>query len=98
MLSTSDSFARAKARSSQRTWLFDLDNTLHNASARIFPHISRLIREYMQQHLSLDEAEATALRQRYWRRYGATLLGLMRHHDVDPRHFLHHSHQFDDRG
>ena len=96
MLSTSDSFARAKARSSQRTWLFDLDNTLHNASARIFPHISRLMREYMQQHLSLNEAEATALRQRYWRRYGATLLGLMRHHDVDPRHFLHHTHQFDD--
>ena len=54
------------------------------------------MREYMQQHLSLNEAEATALRQRYWRRYGATLLGLMRHHDIDPRHFLHHTHQFDD--
>ena len=85
-----------KARSAQRTWLFDLDNTLHNASAHIFPHIGRLMREYMQQHLSLTETEATALRQHYWRRYGATLQGLMRHHDIDPQHFLHHTHQFDD--
>jgi putative hydrolase of the HAD superfamily len=34
------------------------------------------------------------LRIRYWRRYGATLLGLMRHHGTDPRHFLWHTHQF----
>jgi putative hydrolase of the HAD superfamily len=34
------------------------------------------------------------LRVRYWRRYGATLLGLVRHHGTDPRHFLWHTHQF----
>lgn len=84
------------ARFSQRTWLFDLDNTLHDASAHIFPHIGRSMRDYIRQQLNLDEAQATELRQHYWRRYGATLLGLMRHHDVDPRHFLHHTHQFDD--
>ena len=77
-----------------RTWLFDLDNTLHNASAHIFPHIGRSMRDYICRHLDLDEAAATQLRQHYWRRYGATLLGLMRHHDIDPRHFLHHTHQF----
>jgi len=85
-----------KARYAQRTWLFDLDNTLHNASAHIFPHISRSMRDYICRHLDLDEAEATQLRQRYWKRYGATLLGLMRHHDIDPAHFLHHTHQFHD--
>ena len=79
-----------------RTWLFDLDNTLHNASAHIFPHIGRSMRDYICRHLDLDEAAATQLRQHYWRRYGATLLGLMRHHDIDPRHFLHHTHQFPD--
>ena len=79
-----------------RTWLFDLDNTLHNASAHIFPHISRAMMAYMCEHLKIDEGEATRLRQTYWQRYGATLLGLMRHHDVDPRHFLHHTHQFPD--
>jgi putative hydrolase of the HAD superfamily len=79
-----------------RTWLFDLDNTLHNASAHIFPHIGRLMRDYIGRHLNLDETQATALRQHYWQRYGATLSGLMRHHDIDPRHFLQHTHQFHD--
>ena len=36
--------------------------------------------------------EADALRQRYWQRYGATLLGLVRHHGVRAAHFLHHTH------
>lgn len=84
------------ARFAARTWLFDLDNTLHNASAHIFPHIGRSMRDYICRHLDLDETEATQLRQRYWKRYGATLLGLMRHHDIDPEHFLHHTHQFHD--
>ena len=83
-------------RAARRTWLFDLDNTLHNASAHIFPHISRAMMAYMCEHLKVDEAEATRLRQTYWQRYGATLLGLMRHHDVDPEHFLHHTHQIPD--
>jgi putative hydrolase of the HAD superfamily len=51
---------------------------------------------YLQQHLHLDEAEAGALRRRYWQRYGATLLGLIKHHDTDPAHFLWHTHQFPD--
>ncbi len=80
----------------RRTWLFDLDNTLHNASAHIFPHISRAMTAYMCEHLKVDAAEATRLRQAYWQRYGATLLGLMRHHDVSPEHFLHHTHQIPD--
>ena len=31
----------------------------------------------------------------FWRRYGATMLGLMRHHAVDPHHFLRETHDFD---
>ena len=77
-------------------WIFDLDNTLHNATAHIFPRINRAMTEYVQAHLHLDEAEASALRQTYWRRYGATILGLIRHHDTDPAHFLWHTHQFPD--
>jgi putative hydrolase of the HAD superfamily len=80
----------------QRTWLFDLDDTLHNASAHIFPQLHRSMVAYISRFLNVDEAEATRLREFYWRRYGATLLGLMRHHDADPRHFLHHTHQFPD--
>ena len=79
-----------------RVWLFDLDNTLHNATPHIFPHINRSMREYIERHLGLDAAQATSLRQDYWERYGATLQGLMRHHGTDPRHFLWETHQFPD--
>jgi putative hydrolase of the HAD superfamily len=75
-------------------WIFDLDNTLHNASPHIFPHINRSMTAYVQQHLRLDEAGANELREHYWQRYGATLSGLMRHHGTDPEHFLWHTHQF----
>lgn len=75
-------------------WLFDLDNTLHDATPHIFPHINLSMTAYLQQHLQLDEAAANALRMHYWQRYGATLSGLMRHHGTDPEHFLWHTHQF----
>jgi putative hydrolase of the HAD superfamily len=79
-----------------RVWIFDLDNTLHNATAHVFPHINRSMTAYLQEHLQLSEEEANALRIDYWQRYGATLSGLIRHHGTDPAHFLWHTHQFPD--
>ena len=79
-------------------WIFDLDNTLHNASPHIFPHINRSMTAYLQEHLQLDEKAANDLRIYYWQRYGATLSGLMRHHGTDPDHFLWHTHQFPELG
>lgn len=93
-LSASESYP--DALSPLRTWLFDLDNTLHNASAHIFPAIHRSMMAYICQYLNVDEVEATRLRLNYWQRYGATLLGMMRHHGTDPDHFLFHTHQFPD--
>ncbi|ENO76717.1 pyrimidine 5'-nucleotidase [Thauera aminoaromatica] len=81
--------------SSRPVWLFDLDNTLHNASPHIFPHINRSMTRYLEQHLGLALDEANALRMQYWHRYGATMLGLMRHHGTDPDHFLVETHRFD---
>ena len=77
-----------------RVWIFDLDNTLHNASLHIFPHINRSMTAYLQQHLQLDQPAANLLRMQYWKRYGATLSGMMQHHATDPEHFLWHTHQF----
>lgn len=77
-----------------RVWIFDLDDTLHNASAHIFPVMNRAMTQYIQTHLQLDEADACALRQHYWRVYGATLKGLMRHYGVNPHHFLAETHAF----
>ena len=77
-------------------WIFDLDNTLHNASPHIFPHINRSMTAYLQRHLRLSEEDAGKLRAHYWRSYGATLLGMMRHHGTDPEHFLRETHAFPD--
>lgn len=78
------------------TWIFDLDNTLHNASPHIFPHINRSMTAYLQRHLQLSEEDAGSLRAHYWHSYGATLLGMMRHHGTDPEHFLRETHAFPD--
>ncbi|MFH1043774.1 MAG: pyrimidine 5'-nucleotidase [Pseudomonadota bacterium] len=78
------------------TWVFDLDNTLHNASPHIFPHINQSMTAYLQQHLQLSEVDAGNLRAHYWRRYGATLFGMMRHHGTDPEHFLRETHALPD--
>lgn len=77
---------------SSRVWLFDLDDTLHDASSASMPGLHISFGEYIQQHLRLTQDEADALRRRYWLRYGATLLGLVRHHGVNAAHFLHHTH------
>ncbi|GAB3540950.1 pyrimidine 5'-nucleotidase [Noviherbaspirillum agri] len=82
-------------------WLFDLDNTLHNASHAIFPAINANMNAYMATVLGeagvpADDATVNAVRLAYWKRYGATLLGMVRHHQVRMEDFLHEAHRFDD--
>lgn len=79
----------------KKIWIFDLDDTLHNASAHIFPVMNRAMTQYIMNHLDLDESSAHTLRQHYWRIYGATLKGLVRHHDTNPHHFLEETHQLE---
>ncbi len=78
-------------------WLFALDNTLHNASHAIFPAMVVKMNAYMARVLGdgvtpASPEEISATRARYWQRYGATLLGLVRHHGVDAAHFLRETH------
>jgi putative hydrolase of the HAD superfamily len=84
----------ARLAPSRRVWIFDLDNTLHNAAARIFPAMHDQINEYLKRHFALDDAGADAMRQGFWRRYGTTMNGLMRHHGTNPRQFLAETHVF----
>ena len=79
-----------------RVWIFDLDDTLHDASSHIFPVMNRAMTQYIMDTLELDESAAFNLRQHYWRVYGATLKGLMRHHGTDPHHFLQETHALAD--
>lgn len=84
----------ARLAPSRRVWIFDLDNTLHDARARIFPAMHAQINEYLRRNFGVDEAGADAMRQAFWRRYGTTLNGLMRHHGTPPAKFLAETHVF----
>lgn len=75
-----------------RIWLFDLDDTLHDASGAAMAELSHAMSEYMVRELGFTREKSDALRRQYWQRYGATLLGLMRHHGVKAPHFLHRTH------
>jgi putative hydrolase of the HAD superfamily len=74
-------------------WLFDLDNTLHDASHAAFGEMHVAIGEYVVEHVGVSHEEADRLRRKYWLRYGATLLGLIRHHGVRAAHFLEETHR-----
>lgn len=76
-------------------WIFDLDNTLHNASFGVFPHINREMTAFIMRHLGLGEAAACELRELYWQQYGATLKGLALHHGIAPQDFLRETHPLD---
>jgi len=80
----------------RKVWLLDLDNTLHDATTHVFPRINRAMTDYVSRTLGLPEEEASALRVHYWQRYGATMLGMIRHHGVDPHEFLREAHPFPD--
>ncbi|MET3119152.1 putative hydrolase of the HAD superfamily [Undibacterium sp. GrIS 1.8] len=89
-----------KPKRSDPLWLFDLDNTLHNASHAIFPAITQNMNRFMADLLGdgvtpADAATVNAARALYWQRYGATLLGLVKHHGVRADSFLHAAHSFD---
>ncbi len=75
-------------------WLFDMDDTLHDASWRVFPQMNIEMTQYIVRHLGVDEATAGRLRVDFWRRYGATLLGLVHEHGVRAEHFLAETHRF----
>jgi putative hydrolase of the HAD superfamily len=75
-----------------RVWLFDLDDTLHHASGGIFAELGVAMNAYIVRHLGVSPQQAQDLRRNYWLRYGATLLGLVRHHQVVASHFLHETH------
>ena len=73
-------------------WVFDLDNTLYPASTRLFDLIDERMSAYVQRLLGCDPVEAKRVQKGYFRDHGTTLAGLMKHHDVDPHHFLNDVH------
>ena len=78
----------------RRVWFFDLDNTLHDAQAHIFPSMNAQIAQYLMRRFNIGEADANAMRRGFWEKYGTTMEGLARHHGTNPAEFLRATHQF----
>ncbi|MCX7357375.1 MAG: pyrimidine 5'-nucleotidase [Alphaproteobacteria bacterium] len=77
-----------------RTWVFDLDNTLYPARA-LYDEIGDRMTSYIARKTGLDTEGALEIRERYFHQYGATVVGLMRHHGIDARDFLLDVHEAD---
>ena len=75
--------------------IFDLDNTLYSADKKIFSLIDVRINRYMTEVVGIPAPQVDALRREYWRLYGVTLQGLIRHHGVDPEDYLLYVHDVD---
>ncbi len=75
--------------------LFDLDNTLYSTECDLFSLIDVRINRYMEDVVAIEPAAVDGLRRRYWKDYGTTLQGLIRHHIVDPEDYLDYVHAVD---
>jgi len=75
--------------------LFDLDNTLYEPAREVFSLIDRRINRYMEEVVAIPQPEVDGLRRRYWKAYGATLQGLIRHYAIDPEDYLEYVHDVD---
>lgn len=69
------------------TWVFDLDNTLYPARA-LYDEIGERMTNYIARATGLGTAQAHEVRERYFHEYGATVVGLSKHHGIDARDFL----------
>jgi len=77
------------------TWVFDLDNTLYPPEMALFDQINIRMTEWVMHVAGVERAAAEALRHSYWREYGTTLAGLMRHHAIDTDAYLAQVHEID---
>lgn len=76
-------------------WIFDLDNTLYPPSSPIFDQIDRRMTAFIADFLQTDAANAYKVQKTYYRKYGTSLSGLMKEHEVDADAFLEYVHDID---
>jgi putative hydrolase of the HAD superfamily len=72
--------------------LMDVDDTLYPRGKGPFTLVNEKIEEFVMTWCGIASPEAKALRKTYIEAYGSTLGGLMKHHGVDPGHYLTYVH------
>lgn len=78
-----------------KNWIFDLDDTLYPSSEEIFCQMATRIKAFIVKSLNVGEDEAYEIQKEYYKRYGATVRGLMLEHGVAPESFTDYVHELD---
>jgi putative hydrolase of the HAD superfamily len=65
------------------TIFFDLDATLYSPTNGLLQNLNHRIDTYMIERLKMPREQVPFLRDEYFTRYGTTLAGLRKHHQVD---------------
>ena len=76
-------------------WVFDLDNTLYPASSNLFSKIDIRMKKFIISKLNVSPNDAYAIQKKYYFKYGTTLAGLMKNHNIKPEEFLDYVHSID---
>ncbi|QGP54255.1 phosphoglycolate phosphatase [Piscirickettsia salmonis] len=75
--------------------VFDLDNTLYDASTLLFNKIEVRMNQFIRRLLNIDEIQAHKVQKDYYRDYGTTLKGLVKCNGINPDDFLEYVHDID---
>ncbi len=87
---------QSRARLSRvKVWLIDCDDTLYESSRGMFAAIHLCMESFIAQKLGVSIEEGRRLQHTYWAQYGATFLGLEKHHGIAPKEFFDATHRFD---
>ncbi len=78
-----------------QTWIFDLDNTLYPSECNLFAQVDQRMGAFIAAFLGVGLDEAKRVQKDYYYRYGTTLAGLMREHNLPPERFLDYVHDID---
>ena len=63
-------------------WIFDLDNTVYSYSTNLFSSIDIRMKKYISKILKVDNNEAFNIQKLYFKKYGTTLYGLIKNHNM----------------
>lgn len=77
------------------TYLFDLDDTLYNPKLGILKQVESRMHKFIAKQLSLPLYDATVLSNHYYKQYGGTVKGLVKHHNINRDEFIHYCHDID---
>ena len=77
------------------TWIFDVDNTLYSPECALFVQIDKRMNAFLREMFEVGHEEAHRIQKHYYHKYGTTLSGLMKEHNLQPEVFLEYVHDID---